>query len=82
MTQVKLSEWNQAAVEQVTGLTREVLRKWEQRYQFPQPTRGERGERRYSQGDVQRLQLICRLLKSGLRPGAVVRQSEVQLQAR
>lgn len=81
MTQVKLSEWNQAAVEQVTGLTREVLRKWEQRYQFPQPTRGERGERRYSQGDVQRLQLISRLLKSGMRPGAVVRQSEVQLQS-
>jgi methanogenic corrinoid protein MtbC1 len=81
MTQVKLSKWDQASVEQATGLTREVLRKWELRYQFPQPTRGKRGERQYSLGDVRRLQLISRLLKSGLRAGALVPQSEPQLQA-
>ena len=81
MTQVKLSKWDQTAVEQATGLPREVLRKWEQRYQFPRPTRGERGERRYSQAEVRRLKLISRLLKSGLRAGAVVPQSEARLQA-
>lgn len=81
MTQVKPSKWDQTAVEQATGLTREVLRKWEQRYAFPRPTRGKRGERRYSQAEVRRLKLISRLLTSGMRAGAVVAQSEVKLQA-
>jgi DNA-binding transcriptional MerR regulator len=80
MTQVKISKWNQAAVEQATGLTREVLRKWELRYQFPMPTRGERGERLYTQDDVKRLQLITRLMKTGLRPGALVPHSKARLQ--
>jgi DNA-binding transcriptional MerR regulator len=81
MTQVKLSKWNQAAVELATGLSREVLRKWELRYQFPRPTRGERGERQYSNSDVQRLQVISRLLKSGLRAGALVPLSRARLQS-
>jgi DNA-binding transcriptional MerR regulator/methylmalonyl-CoA mutase cobalamin-binding subunit len=81
MTQVKLSKWDQAAVELATGLSREVLRKWELRYQFPRPARGERGERQYSNSDVQRLQLINRLLKSGLRAGAVVPLSRARLQS-
>jgi DNA-binding transcriptional MerR regulator len=67
-------------VERATGLSREVLRKWELRYQFPRPTRGERGERQYSSSDVQRLQLISRLINSGLRAGALVPHSQVQLQ--
>jgi MerR family transcriptional regulator, light-induced transcriptional regulator len=80
MTQVKLSKWDQAAVERATGLSREVLRKWELRYQFPRPTRGERGERQYSLAEVQRLQLITRLLKTGLRAGALVPHSKAKLQ--
>jgi DNA-binding transcriptional MerR regulator/methylmalonyl-CoA mutase cobalamin-binding subunit len=62
----------QAEAEHVTGLSREVLRKWEMRYQFPVPLRGERGQRLYAQADVQRLQLIGRLVHCGLRPGKVV----------
>jgi DNA-binding transcriptional MerR regulator/methylmalonyl-CoA mutase cobalamin-binding subunit len=80
MTQVKLSKWDQAAVERATGLSREVLRKWELRYQFPRPTRGQRGERQYKPSDVQRLQLIARLIKTGLRAGALVPHSRAQLQ--
>ena len=45
-------------VEQVAGLSREVLRKWEIRYAFPLPVRGERGERRYRVTDVPKLSLI------------------------
>ena len=72
---------NQAAMEQATGLSREVLRKWELRYQFPLPVRGARGQRLYAAADVQRLQLIHRLLRQGLRAGKIVRLSLTALQA-
>ena len=59
---------NQAEVEQATGLSREVLRKWELRYGYPVPVRGERGERRYAVPDVRKLTLIKQLIGQGLRP--------------
>ena len=61
-----------AATEQASGLPREVLRKWEQRYGFPKPLRDARGQRTYLPADVLRLQLIKRLLNQGLRPGKLV----------
>jgi DNA-binding transcriptional MerR regulator/methylmalonyl-CoA mutase cobalamin-binding subunit len=61
-----------AATEQASGLPREVLRKWEQRYGFPKPLRDARGQRMYLPADVLRLQLIKRLLNQGLRPGKLV----------
>ncbi len=67
-----LSPLNQAEAEHATGLSREVLRKWEIRYQFPTPQREERGRRVYSQEDVQRLQLIARLVHRGVRPHKIV----------
>ncbi len=70
-----------AATEQASGLPREVLRKWEQRYGFPRPERDARGQRRYLPADVQRLQLIKRLLNQGLRPGKLVPLSTSDLQA-
>jgi len=70
-----------ADIEQSTGLSREVLRKWELRYQFPLPQRGPRGQREYLAADVGKLKLIARLLKKGLRAGALVPQSTAQLQA-
>lgn len=36
---VHFAAMNQAEIEQATGLSREVLRKWELRYQFPLPER-------------------------------------------
>lgn len=69
-----------ADIEQCTGLSREVLRKWELRYQFPQPRRGPRGQREYPAADVAKLKLISRLLGKGLRAGALVPQSATQLQ--
>jgi DNA-binding transcriptional MerR regulator len=71
----------QAEAEHVTGLSREVLRKWELRYQFPQPVRGERGQRLYAQSDVERLQRIARLVHCGLRPHKLMGLSMADLQA-
>jgi methanogenic corrinoid protein MtbC1 len=68
MADSDIDSLNQAEVEQVTGLSREVLRKWELRYGYPMPLRGERGERRYSLPDVHKLTLIKQLIGQGLRP--------------
>jgi len=80
MTYVKSDLLTLAAVEKLTGLSREVLRKWAQRYQFPQPLRGKRGERLFAPGDALRLQLQARLIGCGLRAGSVVPLDTAQLQ--
>ena len=67
-------------VEQVAGLSREVLRKWEIRYAFPLPVRGERGERRYRVADVPKLTLIKQLIAQGLRPRNLVASELIELQ--
>lgn len=69
-----------AVVERETGLGKDTLRAWEKRYGFPAPTRDSSGDRRYSEAQVQRLKLICRLLDMGLRPGKVVSLDEGELQ--
>jgi len=61
-----------AAIEKETGLTKEVVRKWETRYGFPRPDRDENGDRLYPADQVDRLRLIRRLIGAGLRPGKVV----------
>jgi len=66
------------AVERETGLSKDVLRKWETRYGFPVPERDGSGERLYPADQVARLRLIKRLLDSGMRPSRVITQeSEV-----
>jgi DNA-binding transcriptional MerR regulator/methylmalonyl-CoA mutase cobalamin-binding subunit len=57
-----------AVVEQETGLSKDVLRKWETRYNYPIPGRNEYGDRVYSQDQVVRLRAIKRLLDGGYRP--------------
>lgn len=61
-----------AAVERDTGLSKDTLRVWERRYGFPQPLRDAAGDRVYPPEQVERLQLIRRLLDAGQRPGKVV----------
>jgi DNA-binding transcriptional MerR regulator/methylmalonyl-CoA mutase cobalamin-binding subunit len=60
-------------IEGVTGLSKEVIRKWELRYGFPRPLRDGNGERVYPLDQVERLRLVRRLLDSGLRPSKVVK---------
>lgn len=66
-------------VENETGLTRDVLRKWEMRYGFPLPGRDLRGERVYPPAQLDRLRLIKRLLDRGMRPARVVALDEASL---
>ena len=61
-----------SAVERETGISKEVLRKWESRYGFPTPDRDEQGERIYAPEQVARLRLIKRLMDAGIRPSKVV----------
>lgn len=70
-----------SAVERETGLSKDVLRKWESRYGFPQPLRDGLGERIYPAHQVMRLRLIKRLMDSGLRPSRLVGLTEAELQA-
>ena len=72
---------NQTEIEQATGLSREVLRKWELRYQFPVPERGARGQRLYREKDLQKLQLVKQLISQGMRPGKLIPLSVPKLQA-
>ena len=59
-------------LEQETGLSREVVRKWELRYGFPSPQRDGSGARVYTADQVVRLRIVRRLLGAGARPGKVV----------
>jgi len=68
-----------AAVERETGLSKDVLRKWETRYGFPVPLRDKQGERLYPVEQVNRLRLIKRLIDEGIRPSRIVAESEQRL---
>ena len=59
-------------MERETGLSKDVLRKWEMRYGFPAPQRDSLGERAYPAEQVNRLRLIKRLMDAGMRPSRVV----------
>ena len=68
-----------AVVEQETGLSKDVLRKWEARYSYPLPERNERGDRLYSREQVNRLRTIKRLLDGGYRPSVLFGMEEAEL---
>lgn len=68
-----------SAVSEDTGIAKEVLRKWEERYGFPVPERDGAGVRLYSAEQASRLKVIKRLLDVGMRPGQVVPLDEAGL---
>lgn len=70
-----------AAVERETGISKDSLRVWERRYQFPQPQRDAAGERLYPVEQVAKLRLIKRLLDRGYRAGRLVPATVQSLQA-
>jgi len=59
-------------IEAETGLSKEVVRKWESRYGFPRPLRDANGERLYPDEQIADLKLIRRLIDAGMRPSKVV----------
>jgi len=74
-TQYSISE-----IEQETGISRDTLRVWERRYNFPTPARNQRSERVYTLEQLNRLRLIKQLLDDGMRPGKLVSLGTQQLQ--
>jgi DNA-binding transcriptional MerR regulator/methylmalonyl-CoA mutase cobalamin-binding subunit len=69
-----------AAVERDTGLSKDALRVWERRYNFPQPERDEFGERIYPADQVEKLRVIKRLIDAGHRPGKIINMDVCSLQ--
>lgn len=61
-----------AVVARETGISKDLLRKWEARYGFPQPTRSEKGTRGYTLSQVATLREVKRFIDSGMRPGEAV----------
>jgi MerR family transcriptional regulator, light-induced transcriptional regulator len=59
-------------VERQTGIRQATLRMWEKRYGFPRPLRDQHGVRVYPLAQVERLQVIRRLLAEGYRPGKIL----------
>lgn len=61
-----------AVVARETGISKDLLRKWEMRYGFPQPIRTEQGMRGYSLAQVATLREAKRFIDSGMRPGEAI----------
>lgn len=61
-----------AAVERETGLSKDTLRVWERRYDFPRPRRDAQGDRLYPEDQVARLRTVKRLMDRGMRPGRLL----------
>jgi DNA-binding transcriptional MerR regulator/methylmalonyl-CoA mutase cobalamin-binding subunit len=70
---------NISAVERDTGLSKDTLRIWERRYDFPRPLRDQNGDRAYTPEQVAKLQVIKRLLDQGHRPGKIMGLDDEQL---
>lgn len=68
------------AVSQLTGISVDLLRVWERRYQAVQPSRGGRG-RVYLDSDVCRLNLLRRLVDAGHAIGTIAGLSDRELDA-
>lgn len=64
-----------------TGLSPDVIRVWERRYEAVRPTRGPRGKRVYTDADIERLRLLRRASAGGRSIGEVARLSTAALAA-
>ena len=62
-----------------TGLSQDLLRVWERRYQAVEPTRGPGGHRTYSDADIARLRLLHAVTAAGRSIGQVARLSTSEL---
>lgn len=71
-----------SAVERDTGLSKDTLRVWERRYEFPLPGRDPHGERVYSAEQVEKLRAIKKLIDRGQRPGKLIGLSLEELRQR
>ena len=63
------------------GLSIDVLRVWEKRYELVKPARSAGGHRLYSDADVERLRLVREAMAGGRRVGQLAKLSEAELTA-
>jgi len=68
-------------VAQMTGLSPDIIRAWEKRYDVVRPMRGPRGARLYSASDVARLHALARAVASGRSIGDVAHLNSTELQS-
>ena len=68
-------------VEKETTISKYLLRMWERRYTFPRPSRDTKGERLYTNDDVEKLKLVKRLMEEGYRPSKIIDQTLDDLRA-
>jgi len=66
-------------VEKETSISKYLLRMWERRYTFPRPCRDQKGERVYTNLDVEKLKLVKKLMEEGYRPSKIIDQPLDQL---
>jgi DNA-binding transcriptional MerR regulator len=59
------------SLSKVTGVSVHTLRAWEKRYKLVGPRRTTTGRRVYSQADIQRIQLLAKLVSSGHQIGSI-----------
>ncbi len=62
-----------------TGLTRDVLRAWEHRYNAVEPLRTPGGQRLYSDDDVDRLRMLRQAIEAGRRIGQLAELTSEEL---
>lgn len=70
------------AVSRLTGLSPDLLRAWERRYQVVTPLRTSGGTRRYQDADVERLRLVKAAVDAGHRISEVAALSADELERR
>lgn len=68
-----------AVASERTGLSQDILRVWERRYQAVEPSRGPGGHRTYSDADIDRLRLLHAVTAAGRSIGQVARLSTTEL---
>lgn len=79
--QTHMSGYGMKQLSELTGLSRHVLRKWEQRYTFLSPRRTANGYRVYDLEDLQLLLFLNYQLTTGLSVGRLARQGRAALLA-
>lgn len=70
--EAKEALWSISAVSRTTGLSAHTLRAWERRFGTPTPVRLSSQHRRYTQDQVEHLQLVAKALGRGHRAGDIV----------
>lgn len=68
-----------AAIARKTGLSPHVLRVWERRYGAVDPERSQGGQRRYTDAELKRFELLAQATRSGRSISSVARLSEAEL---